>query len=191
MASEEKKTKDNVIQPNANFIDPEKIFPQVELQSGMQVADFGCGAGYFSLAAARRIGDGTVQALDVLPAVIEAINSQAKMQGLNNIVASRVNLEKIGGSKLPDGSIDFVIIKDMLFQNGNKDVILKEAGRVLKSGGRAIVVEWKKEATSIGPELSLRISKDELCGIIRREGFEIEKDLDAGDFHFGLLIKKE
>lgn len=173
-----------------NFLDPKEIIKQINVAPGSVVADFGCGSGFFSLAFAEAIGeDGKVYALDILPSALESVESQAKMAGLSNIIAQRANLEKDGGSALKENSADWVVVKDMLFQNKMKEVILKEAHRVLRPNGKLLLIEWGKEM-SIGPEKSLRISKEDLDKIAEGQGFKIEKELATGDFHYGSVFAK-
>jgi ubiquinone/menaquinone biosynthesis C-methylase UbiE len=173
------------------FIDPELVVSQLDISEGAKVADFGCGTGYFSLALARKIGEeGIVYALDILPQRLEAVNSSAKNLNLTNIIARRVNLENTNGSSLEENSMDLVVLKDMLFQNKKKKDILSEAKRVLKDGGRALVVEWRVENATIGPERQLRLSKEALFEITQQVGLSVLKELNVGNFHFGVLFLK-
>lgn len=173
------------------FIDPAMVIDQFGLSQGATVADFGCGTGYFSLPLAKKVGPGgMVYSLDILPSKIEAMESQIKAQNISNIIARRANVEMAGGSKLEPMSVDWVVMKDMLFQNKNKAVILEEARRILKSGGKAVIVEWKKSETQIGPESSLRISKEELLQLAGATGWQVEREISAGDFHYGIILIK-
>ena len=173
------------------FIDPEKVIDQIDLREGSVVADFGCGTGYFSFPISKRIGDrGVLYSLDVLPQIIEVIESQAKVEGLKNIVTKRVNFEKAGGSKLADGLLDWVIIKDVLYQNKEKATLLAEAKRVLKKGGKALIVEWKKEGAMIGPEMDLRVEKSDVLKMASDGGWEVLKEVDAGKVHYGIILIK-
>lgn len=174
-----------------NFVDPEKIISQVEVAPGAVVADFGCGSGYFSFAFAKAVGpDGKVFALDILPPALEAVTSQAKLLGLANVVAKRANLEREGGSNLGLASVDWVILKDMLFQNEHKDVILKEVSRVMKPGAHAIIMEWNPKASAVGPDKKLRIDPEELKALLAASGLDLEKTLPAGGYHYAFLMKK-
>lgn len=174
------------------FIDPLAILGQLEIEKGIKVADFGCGTGYFSLPIARKIGDeGVVYALDILPEKLEVVESQAKIGGIANIVARRVNLENKEGSRLEKDSMDWVIMKDVLFQNQKgKEQILEEAKRVLKPGGKVLLIEWKKEDTAIGPDNKIRISKEEISKLIEESGMRILKEVAAGNFHYCLVLIK-
>lgn len=173
------------------FVDPQTIIGQLDFGPGMAVADFGCGAGYFSLPIAQKIGkEGIVYSLDILPQKLESVESRAKNLGLANIVTKQVNLEKEGGSKLDSESMDWVILKDILFQNKDKGQILAEARRVLKTGGKALVVEWKPDDASLGPSSELRISEEALIKLAEHCNFGILKKIDAGNFHYALVLVK-
>ena len=173
------------------FIDPQAVIGQLGISQGTKVADFGCGSGYFTTAFAKVIGDdGIVYALDVLPQRLEAVESQARILGLNNIVTKRVNLEKAGGSGLTDESVDWAVMKDVLFQNQDKGGMLAEAKRILKKNGKALVIEWDKNGASIGPEEKTRLSNEEILKIAEKDGWEILKEIEVGDFHYGLIFNK-
>jgi ubiquinone/menaquinone biosynthesis C-methylase UbiE len=173
------------------FSDPSLVISQMGVEKGSLIADFGCGSGYFSLPLAKLIGEeGKVDCLDILPQALESVESKAKLMGINNITVKRVNLEKEKGSGLADESLDWVILKDMLFQNKNKDIIFQEAYRVLKPGGKSLVLEWNENDSSIGPDRKLRIPRSEMVKLIKENKFTIEKEVNAGDFHYAMVIVK-
>ena len=174
------------------FVDPALVVRELAIAPGSQVADFGCGSGFFTLECARRLGKegGTVYALDVLPSALEAVVSQGKLQGLTNIVTKRVNLELNRGSGLPESSMDWVILKDILLQNKKKDIIVREVARVLKPGGHAIIMEWNPDESLVGPAKSLRVRPQDLRALVVVEKLAIEKELSVGGFHYAFLVKK-
>lgn len=172
------------------FIDPIKILNQLEIKPESMIADFGCGAGYFSIPLAQMANKGKLYAFDILPQALESVQSKAKIAGLTNIIVQRVNLEKENGSKLDNESMDWIILKDMLFQNKNKEVILKEVYRVLKTGGKVLIVEWNEKENAVGPSIDLRVSKEYLIKLIQAQKFSIEREIAAGNFHYAFLAVK-
>lgn len=173
------------------FADPASIVNQLQVEEGSSVADFGCGSGFFSFEFAKRVGsEGKVYALDVLPSALEAVASSAKSLNLTNVFPKRVNLEKENGSSLSPESMDWVVLKDILFQNKGKNIILAEVARVLKSGGHAVIMEWDPKEALVGPEKSLRISPEQLRGLVESVNLSVEKELGVGGFHYAFLIRK-
>lgn len=173
------------------FVDPAAVVRKLELPPGSVVVDFGCGAGYFTFEAAKAVGaEGKVYALDILPAALEAVASRAKALGLSNIEGKRANLEKLGGSGLPLESVDWVILKDMLFQNQNKEVILLEILRILKKEGKVFLMEWVPANVPMGPDEGMRISEEDTRALLEKVGLHPENNIPAGDFHYALLARK-
>ena len=174
-----------------NFLNPEKIIGQLDIRPGSSVADFGCASGYFSLPFAQAIGsEGELIAIDILPQALETVESRAKSVGLSNVRTKRANLEKEAGSGLEGETLDWVIMKGVLFQNRDKGIIIKEAYRVLKPGGRAIIVEWGDKDFSIGPHKGLRVPKEALEELTKKEGFSLDGQVEAGKFHYAFVAVK-
>lgn len=175
---------------DVGFMTPEKIASILDLKPNQVIADFGAGHGFFSIAFAKQIGSsGQVFAIDILPEALEAIRSRARLEGLFNIKVIQGNLEKVGGSTIPDNFCDLVFAANVLFQNPDKSAIIKEASRVLKSQGRLVIVEWHPQS-KLGPQQELKIAEPELRQLAVSLGFADQGSLDAGSQHYGLIFKK-
>ena len=159
---------------SGGFMNPNVIVESFGLKSGMKVADFGCGAGYFTLLMAKKVGeDGIIMALDIMESALETVQAKASAAGLKNLQTTRANLEILGGSALPDNSQDVVLLANILFQSPKKEQIIKEAKRVLTPQGLMIVIDWKKEINGgLGPPAELRIDSQELKSILEKEGLD-------------------
>lgn len=176
---------------NLSFVDPATVVKKLPIDAGSAVADFGCGSGFFSFEFSRKVGqNGVVYALDVLPSALEAVGSHAKTLGLGNIVTKRVNLENEHGSGLGNSSIDWAVLKDILFQNKKKEIILREVARVLKPGGKALIMEWNPDESMVGPEKSIRIDKKDLQTLITEAGLSVDEEVSVGGFHYAYIVKK-
>jgi ubiquinone/menaquinone biosynthesis C-methylase UbiE len=173
------------------FLNPEKIIASLDILPGMKIANFGCGTGFFTFPAAKKIGEGgEIHAFDILQEKIETIMSQAKLTGLANISAERVNLEEEKGTGLKNESVDWVLIINMLYQNKNKQAVLEEAERILRPGGHILIIDWEELDRSLGPEIKNRVSKDELLRIIERNKLAISEKINVSSFHFGWILTK-
>ncbi len=172
------------------FVDPQELLHAVPIEPGMIVADFGCGNGYYAIAAGKLTGKkGQVHALDLLEDCLSQTATLAKLNGLHNVSTQKCDLEKLGSCPLADISCDLVVISSILHQVANQDNVIREAYRVLKTGGYLVVVEWDSHAT-FGPHLASRVSREELGKLLEKFGMRPVKELSAGAFHYALLYQK-
>lgn len=173
-----------------SFLNPDEIVKALPLKEGMTVADFGSGAGYFSLAMARCLKpSGRVIALDIWKPSLEALEFRSKLEGLFNIIEPRwANLEGEKGSNLPNDSCDLVLVSNVLFEVEKKDNLIKEAKRVLKPEGYLVLIEWYPEKLP-SPQKLYPLSKEECINLLEKSGFQIERELALGLTHYGFLTK--
>lgn len=173
---------------NAQFIKPEAILKQIGLLPGMQTADLGCGSGYFALPAAHIAGPrGRVFAVDVQPAVLEQVKSEARLRNLNNLETVWSDIEVVGAAKIPPASLDMVFLVNTLFQVKSQDQVLAEAKRLLKPGGALLVVDWLPGDSVLGPPLAKRLDLIKTRQMIAGAGFTEQASVDTGPHHFGWL----
>lgn len=172
------------------FLRPDNVIKKFGIKKGMKIADFGCGAGYFTISMAKIIGeDGRIYALDVLKTALESVRSNAKSEGLLNIEPVWSNLENLGGSKLGDDFVDLALLANILFQSSKKADIIKETKRILKKGGKLIVIEWQKNQP-MGPPENFIVNKDLVRDLAKKEGFKFKKEFPAGKHHWGAIFIK-
>lgn len=172
------------------FLQPDEILKEIPLAPGMVVADLGSGNGYYTVAAGVLVGKkGHVYAADILEEALSQTASLARMTRLNNISTHQCDLEAVGSCSVPETSCDLVILGSILHQVENKDNVIREAYRVLKTGGKLLVIEWKKDAP-LGPAQETRISRDEVASLLETHGLRPGKELPAGSFHYALVYEK-
>ncbi len=172
-------------------MNPDKIVSEFGIKEGMMIADFGSGAGFFSTLLGQRVGpNGKVFALDIQESALDNVRVKAKAAGLENVETIRSNLEILGSSGLADNSQDVVLLANILFQSEKKGEIIKESIRVLKNGGSLVVIDWKMGAGGFGPPDDLRTDEIAMRSLVLGEGLVFENDIDAGQFHYGMIFKK-
>ncbi|MDO8600589.1 MAG: methyltransferase domain-containing protein [bacterium] len=175
----------------STFLHPERIVARFDLKPGEKAADFGAGGGFFTIPMARCVGpEGGVYAIDIQKHNLDVIKAKARLEHLLNIEYVWGNLEILGGSKIKNESVDFVIISNILFQAEKRQEVLREALRVLKKGGRCALLEWDESKFSFGPPMESRVPKRTAQGSAQSVGFELEKEFEAGSHHYGLMLRK-
>lgn len=176
---------------SSSFMDPQKIVESFGIDPGSIVADFGSGAGYFTLPLAKAvIPKGKVFAVDILPSALEVVDKKAKMENISNIELVQADLEKEKSTKINDSSMDFVIISNLLFQLENKANIFREAKRVLKSGGKLVVIDWASGKIVLGPPEENRVTADQVQIAAIISGFREIKRWSPDSYHYGFIFVK-
>lgn len=174
-----------------SFSDPAKIITQLDLQSGSRVADFGAGSGAYALAAARAVGEhGRIFAVEVQKELLSRLEREARAKGSANIEGVWGDAEEAGGTHLADGLCDAVILANILFQTPNKEGLAREAARVLKPRGRALVVDWKGSFGGAGPTPGAVVSEAAARKVCEGAGLSFERAVDAGAHHYGMIFRK-
>ena len=132
---------------------------------GGTVVDYGCGPGYFALAAARRVGPaGMVYAVDVEPRMVELVRRRADDAGLSNVTAVASDGAR---AKLPDGIADYIICVQIMHYADGRDgqvAIARDLHRLLKPDGSVLVAQWKPKRRASG------LSYDDLRAIMATAG---------------------
>ncbi len=170
------------------FSDPAVNLSKLGINDGMKIVDLGAGSGFYSIEAARMVGTGgRVYAVDVQKDLLDRIRGNGITQGLRNIEVVWGNAEKIGGTKLREAIADRVIASNVLFQIEKPDDFVLEIKRLLKPGGRVMVIDWS-EVSPIGPKTVFPSMKAET--LFEKSGFKLEQSFGAGDHHYGLIFTR-
>ncbi|TSC58843.1 MAG: SAM-dependent methyltransferase [Parcubacteria group bacterium Greene0416_79] len=173
------------------FADPTHIIEQFELQSGAHVADLGAGSGALAFAAARAVGEaGRVYAIEVQKELLERLKSHAREERLHNLEAIWGDIERAGGTHLKPETVDAVLVSNVLFQAEDREGLAKEAARILKPRGKALVVDWSESFGGMGPQPALVIAERAARELFLRHGFTFAKSITAGAHHYGLIFKR-
>jgi len=173
----------------SSFSEPRENVLQLGLREGMRVGDFGAGSGHYARAAAAAVGtSGKVYAIDVQENVLKHLKLNTHIAHRGTIDAVWGDIEKRGGTHLRDASLDAVILANTLFQIENRYGLLGEIRRVLKSGGKLMVVDWAGSYGGIGPVPSKVVTEHEAEALFINGGFHKTKSFRAGPHHYGTIF---
>ena len=135
---------------------------------GMRVLDAGCAMGYFSLAAARRVGpDGRVVAVDLQPGMIEALRRRAQRADLADRIEARTcPMDSLGLEDLT-GSFDVALAIHVVHETPDAAAFLGELHQALRPGGHLLLGEPRGHVCEADFEESLALAID--------AGFEVQE----------------
>lgn len=173
-------------------IDPLAILKYVNIWSSARVADFGCGHGHFVFPAAKLAGErGSVFAIDLQHELLNSIESRAKTEGLLNIKTIWADLEKLGATKIPNESIDFVLFVNNQVDAATQQKMLREATRIARSGGVVLIIDWISGNTvPLAPAITERVAKEVSIVNAQGAGLFFVDEFFPSRYHYGLRFHK-
>ena len=171
------------------FSDPIKNLKQLGLREDMLVADLGAGTGFYSIPSAKIVTRGKVYAIEIIKEYVATIKNKAHQEHLKNIECFWGNIEKIRGTRIKDGIIDAVIVSNIFSQIEDKEKFIAETKRILKVGGKVLFIDWS-ELSVFGPKRDKIIIKEKAIQFLTKKGFVYERDISAGEHHYGMILKK-
>jgi len=174
------------------LIDPFKVLEEAGIRNGMKVADFGCGTlGHYVFPAAHLVGpEGKVFAVDILKSVLSGIESRIKMESVSNVEMLWGDIERERGVKIEDNVLDLGLLINNLFMSKQQPAMVRECMRMVKPGGKFVLIDWKPAGVSFGPEPESRVSPEEARALAEGAGLKYEKDTVPGDYHWGFVFSK-
>jgi ubiquinone/menaquinone biosynthesis C-methylase UbiE len=120
--------------------DPANALTLAGVKEGQTVLEVGCGPGFFTVEAARMVGEnGSVIALDINPVAMEWIQWKIEQAGVSNIEPL---LAEAGRTGLADASVDLAFVFGLELDGRAMEPIYRELHRVLKTGG-TLAIEGK------------------------------------------------
>jgi ubiquinone/menaquinone biosynthesis C-methylase UbiE len=173
-----------------HFLDPKHALLQMALKDGMHVADLGAGSGHYARIAAHAVGKGgKVHAIDIQSDVLRRLQREALDLGLYNLHTIWGDIEVHEGTELGHNSMDAAILSNTLFQLRDKEQAIEEIKRIVRPGGRVLVIDWTDSHGGLGPHPDFVITEENTRSLFNDAGFSILKSYEGGPHHYSLVFE--
>jgi ubiquinone/menaquinone biosynthesis C-methylase UbiE len=141
------------------------------LMPPMVIADLGAGEGTFSQLLARR--SKKVIAIDNSEKMVEYGRELARKHGVKNLEYRKGDLEEV---PIRDATVDLAFFSQALHHAQHPERAVAEAARILKPGGRIVVLDLLRhsyeEARELYADLWLGFTEVEVTRFLRQAGFK-------------------
>jgi SAM-dependent methyltransferase len=148
-----------------------KVMDTLGIIPGKSVADIGAGSGFFTVLAARRVGDkGTVYAVDINPEAIQYIDARLKKEDLHNV---RTVLGKPNNPLLP-APVDSVLLLKTYHEIAQPVVLFRNLRHSLAKDAKVGVIDRNGNGTNhgVGRDIVIREMKDAGYKLIQQEDYK-------------------
>ena len=172
-------------QERRKWQNPENVLAEIGLKSGMTFADIGCGQGFFTIPAAKIVGEsGKVYASDISKINIQKLREKVDAAGLTNVIMETGKAEDL---ILCDACADIVFFGIVLHDFENPSKVLTNAHSMLKKTGKLIDLDWKQEPMEFGPPLHIRFGEEKAKRLLETSCFTVLLTKKSGLYHYFIV----
>lgn len=153
----------------------ERVMDVLGIREGVSVADIGAGSGWFTVRAARRVGErGRVYAVEINPDYVKHIEARAAREKLPQVAPV---LGKEDDPLLPARSVDAVLMLKTYHEIAQPVRLLTRLRASLRAGARLGIIDRNGKGDDHG------IARDTVVAEAARAGFSLleEHDFVKGD----------
>jgi SAM-dependent methyltransferase len=147
-----------------------RVMDVLGIVPGKNVADIGAGSGFFTVLAARRVGEqGTVYAVDINPEAIQYIDARLKKEDLHNV---KTILGKADDPLLP-APVDAVLLLKTYHEIAKPIVLFRNLRHALAKDAKVGVIDRNGNGTDHGVGRDVVVSEMKEAGyrLVQKEDF--------------------
>jgi len=166
----------------------QRVMDILGIKEGVHVADIGAGSGWFTVRAAKRVGNtGNVYAVDINPEAIAYINRRIQRDGIGNVHAI---LSEQDDPKLPQDSIDSVLLLKTYHEVAHPVLLLDNLRSSLRSGAKVGIIDRNGKGDDHGVSRDVVIQEAAQAGYQLQEQYDFVKG-DGQDYFLVFRLKTE
>jgi ubiquinone/menaquinone biosynthesis C-methylase UbiE len=162
----------------------------LHFNEGDKILDLGSGKqGYFTFWAAQKVGkQGKVWSVDKADVAVSNIDSLSKLYNYSNVKALKADIEQLSGLPFEQGSIDTILLVNVLNELKRQNALLSEVRNLLKQNGSLLIMDWADNSFPQAPKSLL--SKEQVKNWLKDNYYLIKSDWKPGPYHYALLATK-
>ena len=168
---------------------PDYIGRMVGFREGDKVVELGAGRGFYSKLLIHTVFDtGRVYALESDPDAVEYLKSEEIPNTWGNFFPMLFDGQKI---EIPDAEIDIVISINYWHRLQRSQEVASEVERVLKPGGRLVIIDWHDGEVEIAPARDKRLNRERLLREMEAAGWLLTSESHALKYQYFFIFTKK
>lgn len=162
------------------------ILDTLELEQSTIFVDIGAGTALFSIAFLQQANPTTVYACDISTTMLDWIKE--------NIVPEYPSIYPVKSEEasvpLDDEIADLIFLINLHHELESPDQTLEEVFRILKVGGKALIIDWKKQDMAEGPPTHIRCVAEDVGNQMKKAGLKHIQMSNKLEKHFFIIGQK-
>jgi len=165
----------------------DRVMDVLGVTAGKSVADIGAGSGWFTVRAAKRVGDsGEVYAVDINPAAIKYIDERLQNDHIKNV---KTIVSKPNNPLLPPDSVDAVLLLKTYHEVAEPVALLRNLKAALRPGARVGIIDRDGNGADHGVHKKVVLHEADDAGYrLLEEHDDLVKD-DNVDYFLVLAVR--
>jgi len=152
----------------------DRVMDILAIAPGKNVADVGAGSGWFTVRAARRVGEGgKVFAVDINPEAIRYIENRAQKENLHNVSAVQGREDD---PTLPAAQVDAVLLLKTYHEVAKPVTLLKNLKAALRPGAKVGIIDRNGNGENHGVQRKVVIEEAAEAGYELKGTYDFVKD---------------
>ena len=165
---------------------PEQILQSIGLRDGMCFVDIGCNDGFFTLPAARLVGEkGKIVAIDIDAEALQRLQEKLSKEKINNTEIIQQPAEDVVACQ---HCADIIFFGTVLHDFNDPLQVLRNSKLMLKPDGIIYDYDWIKQDSPLGPPLAKRFSQDYAEQIVGQAGLKVAESTLIDDHFYAMTI---
>ncbi|NQU64022.1 MAG: class I SAM-dependent methyltransferase [SAR324 cluster bacterium] len=147
---------------------PALIWETLGLKDPQVLVDVGAGTGFFALPFADKMPKGIVYACDSSDTMMDWLKENLPREYDGRVIPLKTEENSIG---LDDQIADLVFMMMLHHELDSPLQMLQEVKRLLKPGGKVMIVDWAKKEIPFGPPMEIRVAAEIIQKQLLQTGF--------------------
>jgi ubiquinone/menaquinone biosynthesis C-methylase UbiE len=165
-----------------------QLLKNMNIKSGMVIADIGAGSGYYTVRLSKLAGNGKVYAVDVEPEMIKYLDERITKDKLRNVITILGSEKEV---HLPANSIDLMLLVDVYHEFAYPYEMGRSMLQALKPGGLLYLVEFRAEDPAVPIKAVHKMSEKQAVKELEAAGFKFEKNIGNLPWQHCMVFRKK
>jgi len=168
--------------------EPSKAIAALDIRPGQVVADVGAGSGYYTVRLAERVGaSGKVFATDIQPEMLKLLQQRVARERLTQVeVVQAAQTDP----RLPQNQLDLILMVDVYHELARPQEMLRQLRTALKSDGRLVLIEFRKESAWVPIREEHKMSVKEARMELEAEDYRFDRVIDVLPWQHILVFRR-